>query len=186
MNNKIIVGITGGSGAIYGIRMLEALKELGAETHLIISEWGEKTIQMETSYSLQQVKEMADVYHSIKNQAASISSGSFRVDGMIIAPCSMKTLAGIASGLASDLISRSADVMLKERKKLILLTRESPLNLIHIRNMETAILAGAMIFPPMPAFYNKPQTLDDIVNHTVGRVLDQFGYDPEWVKRWGK
>ncbi|WP_282940075.1 UbiX family flavin prenyltransferase [Paenibacillus sp. RC67] len=182
---KIIIGITGGSGAIYGVRLLEALNELGAETHLIISEWGEKTIQMETSYSLNQVKKMASVYHNVKNQAASVSSGSFRVDGMVIAPCSMKTLAGVATGLASDLVARAADVMLKEGKKLILLTRESPLNLIHVRNMETVILAGAMVFPPMPAFYNKPQTIDDIVNHTVGRVLDQFGYDPDWVNRWG-
>lgn len=182
---RIIIGITGGSGAIYGVRLLEALNELGAETHLIISEWGEKTIQMETSYTLNQVKKMASVYHSVRNQAASVSSGSFRVDGMVIAPCSMKTLAGVATGLASDLVTRAADVMLKEGKKLILLTRESPLNLIHVRNMETVILAGAMVFPPMPAFYNKPQTIDDIVNHTVGRVLDQFGYDPDWVKRWG-
>ncbi|WP_036746399.1 UbiX family flavin prenyltransferase [Paenibacillus sp. UNC451MF] len=182
---RIIIGITGGSGAIYGVRLLEALNGLGAETHLIISEWGEKTIQMETSYSLNQVKKMASVYHNVKNQAASVSSGSFRVDGMVIAPCSMKTLAGVATGLASDLVTRAADVMLKEGKRLILLTRESPLNLIHVRNMETVILAGAMVFPPMPAFYNKPQTIDDIVNHTVGRVLDQFGYDPDWVKRWG-
>lgn len=183
---KIIVAITGGSGAIYGIRVLEALRELGAETHLVISEWGEKTIRMETAYSLQQVKELARVCYNVENQAAAISSGSFRVDGMIVAPCSMKTLAGIATGVASDLITRSADVMLKEQKKLILLARESPLNLIHIRNMETVVLAGAQIFPPMPAFYNKPQTIDDIVNHTVGRVLDQFGYEPDWVQRWGR
>lgn len=185
MSKKIIVGITGGSGAIYGIRLVEALNAAGAETHLIISEWAEKTIHMETDYKVEEVKQMAAVTYNVKNQAAAISSGSFRVDGMVIAPCSMKTLAGVASGNASDLITRSADVMLKEQKKLILLTRESPLNLIHVRNMETVILAGAMVFPPMPAFYNRPQTLDDIINHTVGRVLDQFGYDPDWVKRWG-
>ncbi|UFJ42003.1 UbiX family flavin prenyltransferase [Brevibacillus humidisoli] len=186
MDKKIIVGITGGSGAIYGVRLLEALNEAGVETHLIISEWGEKTIQMETSYTLPEVKKMAAVSYSVKNQAAAISSGSFRVDGMVIAPCSMKTLAGIATGLASDLIARAADVMLKERKKLILLTRESPLNLVHVRNMETVILAGAMVFPPVPAFYNQPKSIDDIVNHTVGRVLDQLDLDPDWVNRWGK
>ncbi len=140
---------------------------------------------METDYSFQQVKELATVYHTVNNQAAAVSSGSFRVDGMVIAPCSMKTLGGIASGLASELISRTADVMLKEQKKLILLTREAPLNLIHVRNMETAILAGAMIFPPVPAFYTKPETIDDLVNHTIGRVLDQFGFEPTWLKRWG-
>ncbi|WP_158738113.1 UbiX family flavin prenyltransferase [Alteribacillus sp. YIM 98480] len=183
---KIIVAITGGSGAIYGIRTLQLLRELGAETHLIISAWGSKTIQMETSYTVNEVKEMASVHYHSGNQAADVSSGSFKVDGMIVAPCSMKTLASITSGMASDLVSRSADVMLKEQKKLILLARETPLNLIHVRNMETAILSGAMIFPPVPAFYNNPESLDDVINHTVGRVLDQFGYDPEWLKRWGE
>ncbi|MCL6445028.1 MAG: UbiX family flavin prenyltransferase [Alicyclobacillus sp.] len=186
MTQRIIVAITGGSGAIYGIRCLEALREFGAETHLIISEWGEKTIGMETDYTVQQVRSLASVVHNYRNQAASISSGSYRVHGMIIAPCSMKTLASIAHGLASDLISRAADVVLKERRRLVLLTRETPLNLIHIENMKTLALAGATIFPPMPAFYNRPATLDDIVNHTVGRVLDQFDYDPDWVKRWGE
>jgi 4-hydroxy-3-polyprenylbenzoate decarboxylase len=185
MEKRIIVGITGGSGAIYGIRLLEALQQLNTETHLVMSEWGEKTIVMETDYSVKQVQNLASHLHSCKNQGASISSGSFRVDGMIIAPCSMKTLATIANGMASDLISRSADVILKEQKKLVLLARESPLNLIHIENMRMVTLAGGMIFPPMPAFYNRPQTLEDIISHTVGRVLDQFGYDPEWLKRWG-
>lgn len=185
MKQKIIVGITGGSGAIFGIRLLQKLNDFEVETHVIISEWGEKTIQIETPYTLKDVKEMASVYHHIENQAASISSGSFHVDGMVIAPCSMKTLAGIASGLASDLITRAADVMLKERKKIILLARESPLNLIHIRNMETVTLAGATVFPPVPAFYNKPETIDDIIDHIVGRILDQLGYSPEWVQRWG-
>ncbi|KRF67321.1 hypothetical protein ASG99_16635 [Bacillus sp. Soil768D1] len=182
---RIVVGITGGSGAIYGIRMLEKLKELEVETHLIISKWGEKTMQVETSYHLDDVKKIATVYYENDNLAASISSGSFRVDGMIIAPCSMKSLAEIATGVTSNLITRSADVILKERKKLILLARESPLNLIHIRNMETVALAGAVIFPPVPAFYNKPQTIDDIVDHTVGRVLDQFDLTPNWINRWG-
>lgn len=184
-DKRIIIGITGGSGAIYGVRLLERLKELEVETHLIISDWGVKTMRIETSYNLDDVKNLADVNYDKDNLAASISSGSFPVEGMIIAPCSMKTLAGIATGMSSELITRSADVILKERKKLILLTRESPLNLIHIRNMETATLAGASIFPPVPAFYNKPQTIDDFVDHTVGRVLDQFGLTPNWVKRWG-
>lgn len=186
MKKQIIVGITGSSGAIYGIRLLQALKEMGAETHLILSEWGGKTIVMETDFTMQQVKDLATHVHNYKNQGAPVSSGSFRVDGMVIAPCSMKTLAAIANGMGSDLIARSADVMLKEQKKLILLARETPLNLIHIDNMKAISLAGAMVFPPMPAFYTRPQTLDDIINHTVGRVLDQFGYDPSWLKRWGE
>lgn len=183
---KIIVAITGGSGAIYGIRTIQLLNDLGAETHVIISPWGSRNIELETPYSVKEVKEMASVYYPSGNQAAAISSGSFKVDGMIVSPCSMKTLASIANGLASDLISRSADVMLKEQKKLILLTRETPLNLIHMKNMEAVVSAGAMVFPPVPAFYNQPKTLDDVIHHTVGRMLDQFGYDPEWVKRWGK
>lgn len=182
---KIVVGITGGSGAIYGIRLLEALRDAKVETHLIISEWGEKTIGMETSYTVNEVKSLASVCHVAKNQAAPVSSGSYLVDGMVIAPCSMRSLAAIASGLASDLITRTADVMLKERRKLVLLTRETPLNLIHIRNMETLTLAGATIMPPVPAFYTKPQSLDDIINHTVGRAMDQFGLDAEWLQRWG-
>lgn len=185
VEKRIVIGITGGSGSIYGIRLLEKLKELEVETHLIISKWGETTMRVETPYSLAEVKKMATVYHENDNLAASISSGSFRVDGMIIAPCSMKSLAEIATGVTSNLITRSADVMLKERKKLILMARESPLNLIHIRNMETAAQAGAVIFPPVPAFYNKPQTIDDIVDQTIGRVLDQFDLSPDWIKRWG-
>jgi 4-hydroxy-3-polyprenylbenzoate decarboxylase len=184
MSKRIIVGITGGSGAIYGIRLLEALRELGAESHLILSDWGEKTIVMETDYTVNQVKELASFVHHYKNQGAPVSSGSFRMDGMAVAPCSMKTLASIAGGLASDLISRSADVMLKEQKKLVLLTRETPLNLIHVENMKRVMLAGAVVFPPMPAFYHRPQTLQDIIDHTVGRVLDQFGFEPAWLKRW--
>jgi 4-hydroxy-3-polyprenylbenzoate decarboxylase len=186
MKKRIIVGITGSSGAIYGIRLLEALQKLDTETHLVMSEWGEKTIVMETDYTIKQVQELASHVHSYKNQGAPVSSGSFRVDGMIIAPCSMKTLATIANGTASDLITRSADVILKEQKKLVLLARESPLNLIHIENMRMVALAGGMIFPPMPAFYTRPQTLEDIINHTVGRVLDQFGFDPDWLNRWGE
>ncbi|MFD1707858.1 UbiX family flavin prenyltransferase [Siminovitchia sediminis] len=182
----MIVGITGGSGTIYGIRMLESLKSLGVETHLIMSKWGEKTLQVETSYSLNDVKLLADYHYFNDNLAAPISSGSYPIDGMVIVPCSMKSLAEIATGVTSDLITRSADVILKERKKLILVARESPLNLIHIRNMEAVTLAGGVICPPVPAFYNKPEAIDDLVDHTVGRILDLFGLHPQWVKRWGK
>ena len=176
--------MTGGSGAIYGIRLLDRLNELGVETHLVMSDWAKQTIAIETDTTVEEVRKKATVVHHGINQAASISSGSFQVDGMVIAPCSMKTLAGIASGFATDLITRAADVILKEKKKLILVTRETPLNLIHIKNMETVTLAGGVIYPPMPAFYNQPKTVDDIVNHTIGRVLDQLGFDPDWVKRW--
>ncbi|VEF46765.1 3-octaprenyl-4-hydroxybenzoate carboxy-lyase [Bacillus freudenreichii] len=187
MNQKrIIIGVTGGSGTIYGIRMLEKLRSLGVETHLVISEWGEKTLKVETSYSANDLKQLADFYYFNDNLAAPISSGSFKTDGMIIAPCSMRSLAEIATGVTSDLITRSADVMLKEKKKLILLARESPLNLVHIRNMEAVTLAGGVICPPVPAFYNKPENINDIVDHTVGRVLDLLGLNPDWVKRWGK
>lgn len=176
--------MTGGSGAIYGIRLLERLQEFGVETHLVMSDWAKQTIAIETNMTVEEVRKKATVVHHANNQAASISSGSFQVDSMVVAPCSMKTLAGIASGFATDLITRAADVILKEQKKLILITRETPLNLIHIKNMETVTLAGALVYPPMPAFYNQPKTVDDIVDHTVGRVLDQLGFDPDWVKRW--
>lgn len=181
---RIIVGITGATGAIFGIKILEALKAYGVETHLIISKWGETTIRLETDYTVKQVKELASFVHDSQNQAASISSGSFRVDGMIIAPCSMKTLATIRAGIADGLIGRAADVILKERKKLILLPRECPLNDIHLENMLALSRMGALMIPPVPAFYNHPQTIDDIVNHIVARTLDQFDIDNNLTKRW--
>ncbi|OLO25298.1 phenolic acid decarboxylase subunit B [Alkalihalophilus pseudofirmus] len=181
---KIIVGISGATGAIYGIRILEALKQAGVETHLIISSWAEKTISLETEYKISDVISLADYHYSAKNQAARISSGSFITDGMIIAPCSMKSLASISYGFADNLISRVADVTLKEKRKLVLLPREAPLHEIHLENMLRLSKMGASIVPPMPAFYNHPQTIDDIVNHTVSRTLDQLSIENNFTKRW--
>lgn len=181
---RVVVGITGASGAIYGIAVLKALRLLNVESHLIISQAAALTIHHETDFSLQDVKAMGDTVYAIGDIAASCSSGSFDTLGMIIAPCSMKTLAEIATGISSNLISRSADVVLKERRRLVLLVRETPLSEIHLRNMLTVTRAGAIVAPPVPAFYNAPKSLDDIVTHTVGRALDLLGLAPEWVKRW--
>lgn len=173
---KIIVGISGASGAIYGIRMLEMLAEIeGVETHLVISRWGLTNIEAETDYSMKEVIDLADEYYSFHDLGAKISSGSFLVDGMIIAPCSMKTLASIRMGLNDNLLTRAADVVLKEKKPLMLLTRETPLNTIHLENMLYLSKMGVTIFPPMPSFYNHPETIDDIIFHIVYRALDQFG-----------
>jgi len=181
---RLVLGITGASGAIFGIRTLEALNGLRVETHLILTRWARTTISHETDYNLDRVEALGSVVHHEDNQAASISSGSFKTDGMIIAPCSMKTLAGIRSGYGDTLICRAADVTLKERRKLVLLTRESPLNEIHLENMLTLTRMGVVILPPIPAFYNRPKNVDDIVTHIVGRVLDQFGLDMPGVSRW--
>lgn len=182
---KIIVGITGATGAIFGIRILEVLKEMKeVETHLVLSGWGRKTIESETNYTVAQVEQLADCIYEAEDLGARISSGSFQVDAMIIAPCSMKTLASIRMGLADNLVSRAADVILKERKKLILLTRETPLNTIHLENMLALSRMGTIILPPMPAFYNHPKTIDDIVNHIAYRTLDQLGIIRPELKRW--
>ena len=181
---RIIVGITGASGAIFGIRALEMLKALSVETHLVLSRWARTTIGTETNYSLEQVESLASAVYHHDNQAAAISSGSFRTDGMIIAPCSMKTLAAIRIGYSDSLMSRAADVVLKERRKLVLLVRESPFGEIHLENMLALTRMGAVIFPPVPAFYNKPTSLDDVVHHIVGRLLDQFGLDAPDMSRW--
>jgi 4-hydroxy-3-polyprenylbenzoate decarboxylase len=181
---RIIIGITGASGAAYGIALLKAVREFDIESHLIISQAASLTIHHETDLSVQDVKDMADKVYAIGDVAASCSSGSFNTLGMIIAPCSMKTLGEIASGVTSNLISRSADVVLKERRRLVLLARESPLTEIHIRNMLAVTRAGAIVAPPVPAFYNRPASIDDIVMHTVGRALDLFGLTPDWVQRW--
>ncbi|RFA32970.1 phenolic acid decarboxylase subunit B [Virgibacillus dokdonensis] len=181
---RIVVGISGASGAIFGIKILESLHELGVETYLIISDWAKATINLETNYSLKEVESLATVVHSKNNLAASVSSGSFRVDGMIIAPCSMKTLASIRVGFSDNLISRTADVMLKEHKKLILLTRETPLNTIHLENMLALSQMGVVILPPTPAFYNNPSCIDDVVNHIVARTLDQLDIENDLTKRW--
>ncbi|MBX9966974.1 non-oxidative hydroxyarylic acid decarboxylases subunit B [Priestia aryabhattai] len=181
---KIVVGITGATGAILGIRILELLKKASVETHLVMSSWAHATIKLETPYSVQQVEALADYCYSYQDQAAKISSGSFRIDGMIVSPCSMKTLASIRMGLADNLIARTADVMLKERKPLVLLPRETPLNTIHLENMLDLSKMGAILVPPMPAFYNKPETIEDIVTHIAVRTLDQLGIELPEAKRW--
>jgi 4-hydroxy-3-polyprenylbenzoate decarboxylase len=181
---RIIVGITGASGAIFGIRALEMLKALSVETHLILSKWARTTIATETDYTLEAVEALASAVYHHDNQAAQVSSGSFKTDGMIIAPCSMKTLAAIRIGFSDSLICRAADVILKERRKLVLLARESPFGEIHLENMLALTRMGAVIFPPVPAFYNRPKSLDDVVRHIVGRLLDQFGLDAPDMSRW--
>jgi len=181
---RLVVGITGASGAIFGIRTLEALHRLGIETHLVLSKWSRSTIAHETGMALADVEKFASSVHNYDNQAAPVSSGSFKTDGMIIAPCSMKTLAAIRAGFGENLLCRAADVTLKERRKLVLLARESPFSEIHLENMLALARMGAVVFPPIPAFYNHPKTIDEIVNHIVGRLLDQFDLDMPGVKRW--
>ncbi|MBF7084452.1 UbiX family flavin prenyltransferase [Desulfallas sp. Bu1-1] len=184
---RIIVAMTGATGAIYGIRLLQVLRNCSnIEIHLIISNWAEKTIILETNHTVKEVRALADYTHDLNDVGASISSGSFQTAGMVIIPCSMKTLAAIAHGFAENLIVRAADVMLKERKKLILVPRETPLSAIHLENMLAVTRAGACLMPPMPAFYNIPATIDDIINHLVGRVMDQFGLPHKLVRRWGE
>jgi flavin prenyltransferase len=182
---RLIIGISGASGVIYGIRMLEVLKELGdVETHLIMSKFGRLNIDIETDHSIDYVEGLADVVHGYGNQAATISSGSFRTDGMVIAPCSMNTLSAIAHSAAGNLLVRAADVVLKERRPLVLMPREVPLHVGHCKLLYEVAQLGAVIAPPMPAFYNHPATIDDLINHSVGRVLDLFGIDTGAVKRW--
>jgi 4-hydroxy-3-polyprenylbenzoate decarboxylase len=183
---KLVIGITGSSGVIYGIRLLQVLQDVPAvETHLILSKFGRLNITLETDMQPDAVEAMADVVYSPGDQAASISSGSFKTDGMIVAPCSMKTLSAIVHSYANSLIPRAADVTLKERRTLVLMPRESPLHVGHCELLYKAAQLGAVIAPPAPAFYNKPQTLDDVINHSVGRVLDLFDIDAGIVERWG-
>lgn len=173
---KLIVGISGATGAIFGIRLLEILKDIeNVETHLVVSQWALTTINEETHYSIDEVRNLSDYYYSPKNLGAAISSGSFSVDGMIVAPCSMKSLATISIGLADNLITRAADVMLKERKKLVLMPRETPLNDIHLEHMLKLSRMGVTIFPAMPAFYNNPESINELIDHIVYRLLAQFG-----------
>ncbi|MFP7332939.1 aromatic acid decarboxylase [Niallia circulans] len=181
---KLIIGMTGATGAVFGIRLLQQLQKTEVESHLVMSPWAAATIQAETSFTVKDVERLADYTYSPKDLGAAISSGSFQVDGMMIAPCSMKTLASIRTGLADNLVTRAADVMLKERKPLLLMTRETPLNDIHLENMLALSRMGAHIVPPMPAFYNQPQTIDDLVDHIVYRTLDQFGIHSPEAKRW--
>ena len=184
MNKRLIVAITGASGTIYGIRILEALRDIGVESHLVMSDSAKLTMAAETSYKPAQIEAMADVVHSAKNVGASISSGSFKSLGMVIAPCSIRTLSEIACGVTSSLVSRAADVVLKERRRLVLLVRETPLHLGHLRSMSQVTECGAIVMPPAPAFYAKPNSLDDMVSHTVGRCLDLFDLDNTLVTRW--
>lgn len=181
---RLVVGITGASGAIYGIRLLEALRDANVETHLVLSKWAEATIRLETEYSAAGVKGLASEVHPIGDLAASISSGSFLTDGMVIAPCSMRTVAAIRAGLSDNLLTRAADVTLKEQRRLVLVPRESPLHEIHLENLLALARMRVVIAPPMPAFYTRPQNLDAIINHTVARVLDLLGIDHDLSRRW--
>ena len=180
---RLIVGITGASGIIYGVRVLQMLKGSDIETHLVMSRWAARTLVHETSFTPETVQALASVVHPIGDQGASISSGSFVTMGMLIAPCSVRTLAAIAHGLGDNLIHRAADVVLKERRRLVLAVREAPLSEIHLENMLKLSRMGVVIAPPVPAFYSRPQTIDEMVNHTAARLLDQFGLHVD-VDRW--
>ena len=182
---RLIVALTGATGSIYGLRILESLRRRGGwETHLIVSDAGMLNAWQEYRLARKDITRLADVVHSVRDVGASISSGSFITTGMVIAPCSMKTLAAVAHGFSDNLISRAADVVLKERRRLVLITREAPLNLAHIRNMAAVTEMGGVIYPPVPAFYSRAKTIDDLVNHTVGRVLDLFGVAHQNISRW--
>ncbi|KTD03899.1 UbiX family flavin prenyltransferase [Legionella feeleii] len=183
-NPRLIIGISGSSGIIYGIRLLQVLKNFPIETHLIVSKAAQLTRACETSLTMEELKNLADIYHPANDISASIASGSYKTKGMIIAPCSMKTLGEIAHGITGTLLTRAADVVLKERRRLVLMPRETPLHLGHLQNMVTITQMGGIICPPVPAFYTQPQTIDDLINHTVGRILDLFDIDSGLVKRW--
>ncbi|TWS21477.1 UbiX family flavin prenyltransferase [Tsukamurella asaccharolytica] len=181
---RIVVGMTGATGAPIGVRFLEVLRDLGIDTHLIVSRWGRATIAQETSRTVAEVQKLATVSYHPDDQGADISSGSFHTDAMVIVPCSVKTLAGIRMGFGDTLIGRAADVTLKERRPLILAVRETPLSSIHLDNMLALSRSGATIFPPMPAFYNNPREIHDIVDHLVSRILDQLGVESPFAERW--
>ena len=182
---RIIIGMSGATGSIYGIRLLEVLKEIeDVETHLVMTKFARLNIEIETTYTPKDVEDLADVVHGNGNQAASISSGSFKTDGMIVAPCAMNSLSGIVHSAASSLLVRAADVVLKEQRRLVLMPREVPLHVGHCKLLYEAAQLGAIIAPPMPAFYSRPKTIDDIVNHSIGRVLDLFDIEVEFLERW--
>lgn len=184
---RLIVGISGASGVIYGIKVLEALRATDVETHLVMSKSAEITLAYEaTGMKAADVQALADVVHPIGDIGASISSGSFRTQGMIVAPCSIRSMSEIAHGTTGNLLTRAADVVLKERRRLVLMLRETPLHLGHLRTMTAVTEMGAIVFPPVPAFYQKPETIDDIVRQSVGRALDLFGFDLGLVERWGE
>jgi flavin prenyltransferase len=182
---RLVVAITGSSGVIYGTKTLEALYNLKIETHLVLSEWGEKNIKFETSNTIDYVKSLATRHYDINNMAAAISSGSFLTDGMIIVPCSMKTLSSIANGYDDNLISRAATVAIKESRKLVVVPRETPLSRIHLENMLKLSQIGAIVLPAMPGFYHKPNSIDDLIDHIVGKILDQFSIGQNMFRRWG-
>ena len=181
---RIIVGITGATGTIFGVRLLQMLHGSGVETHMVLSKWAARTLVHETDYAIEQVQDLATHNYPLGDQGAAISSGSFVTLGMVIVPCSMRTLAAIANGMADNLIHRAADVILKERRKLVLVVRESPLHDIHLENMLKLSRMGVVILPPVPAFYNHPQNLDDLINHVTMRVLDQFDIHLDVMNRW--
>lgn len=183
---RIIVGISGASGFQYGMKALQLLRDQDIEVHLVVTKGAEVTRSMETSWQRQEITDLADEVHSISNLGASISSGSFKTLGMLIAPCSMNSLASIAHGLTGNLLTRAADVILKERRRLVLMVRETPLNLVHIRNMAAVTEMGGIVYPPVPAFYQKPQSVDEMVHHSVSRALDLFDLDVGNLKRWGE
>jgi 4-hydroxy-3-polyprenylbenzoate decarboxylase len=183
---RLVVGISGASGVIYGARLLELLRPLPVETHLVISRSAEVTLALETELKPAELRARADVVHAIGDMAAPIASGSFPTIGMVVAPCSIRSMSEIASGVTTTLLSRAADVVLKERRRIVLLVRETPLHTGHLRTMTALSEMGAVIAPPVPAFYAKPQSLDDMIDHTLGRVLDLFGLDTGTVRRWGE
>lgn len=183
---RLVVGLSGASGIAYGVRLLECLAALPVESHLVMTRAAEVTLAAETSLKVAEVRALADVVHRNEDLAAAISSGSFRTIGMVVVPCSMRSLAEIATGASTTLLTRAADVTLKERRRLVLAVRETPLHSVHLRNMLTLSEMGAVIAPPVPAFYSRPQDLDDIIDHTVGRLLDLFDLDAGMVRRWGE
>ena len=182
---RLVVAITGATGAVYGVRLLQHLRALGGiETHVVVSDSAALTLLQETGMQRKDVEALADVTHRYRDVGASIASGSFKSDGMVIAPCSMKTLASVAHGLSDNLIARAADVVLKERRRLVLMVRETPFNLAHLRNMTAVTEMGGIVFPPLPSFYHKPASIDEMVDHTVARVIDLFGIDNTIAPRW--
>ncbi|MDE1873149.1 MAG: UbiX family flavin prenyltransferase [Thaumarchaeota archaeon] len=182
---RLVVGMTGSSGIVYGIRMLEVLKRCNVDVHLIMTEWAKKCLALETDFDLSHVKSLAGSYSEDSNMAASVSSGTHKTDGMIIIPCSMKTLSSIANGYEETLVARAAGVTIKESRKLVIVPRETPLTSIHLENMLKLARIGIVILPAMPGFYNKPKNVDDLINHVVGKCLDQFNIEHDLFKRWG-
>lgn len=181
---RLIVGITGATGVIFGVRLLETLVDSGIETHLVVSKWAQRTLGHETTMTMAELNGLATVNYAPGDMGAAISSGSFHTDGMVIVPCSVRSLAAVAHGMGDHLVHRAADVVLKERRKLVLVARETPLNEIHLNNMLILARMGAVILPPVPAFYNHPESLDDMVDHIVMRILDQFDMPKELMARW--